>query len=55
MPNRPPVWRKNPLASGPGASLGPLIDIEDGTVKEFRFGEGQRVFSIIVARRGNVA
>ncbi|HVF63046.1 MAG TPA: Rieske 2Fe-2S domain-containing protein [Casimicrobiaceae bacterium] len=38
-----------------GTSLGPLRDIDDGDVREFRFGEDRRAFSMLVIRKGNDA
>lgn len=49
------AWRKNPLAPAPGTSLGPLDAIADGAAKEFVFGMGRRVFSMLVVRRGDAA
>lgn len=48
-------WWANPLAPLPGTSLGPLAAIPDGEMREFQFGEGRRVFSLLVARRGEGA
>jgi nitrite reductase/ring-hydroxylating ferredoxin subunit len=45
-------WRKSPQAPAPGTSLGPLSDIPDGEAREFVFGTGRRVFSMLVVRRG---
>jgi len=36
----------------PGTSLGPLQAIPDASVREFQFGEGRRIFSMLVVRRG---
>lgn len=46
-------WRTNRLAPAPGTSLGPLDAIADPSVREFQFGEGRRVFSMLVVRRGD--
>ena len=46
-------WRADPLAPLPGTSLGPFAAIPDGELREFRFGVGRRVFSMLVARRGS--
>ena len=48
-------WRKSPQAPAPGTSLGPLSDIPDGEAKEYVFGTGRRVFSMLVVRRGGDA
>jgi nitrite reductase/ring-hydroxylating ferredoxin subunit len=42
-------------APAPGTSLGPLSDIPDGEAKEYVFGTGRRVFSMLVVRRGGDA
>ena len=46
-------WRQSPNAPAPGTSLGPLAAIADRSVREFQFGEGRRVFSMLVVRRGD--
>ncbi|MBP2228999.1 nitrite reductase/ring-hydroxylating ferredoxin subunit [Azospirillum agricola] len=46
------AWRRDPNAPAPGTPLGPLDAIHDGGVREFRFGEGRRIFSLLVVRRG---
>jgi nitrite reductase/ring-hydroxylating ferredoxin subunit len=46
-------WRANPLAPEPGTSLGSLDVIPDRSVREFQFGVGRRVFSMLVVRRGD--
>ncbi len=51
----PDDWRKSPLAPAPGTSLGPLDAIPDGEAKDFVFGTGRRVFSMLVVRRGGEA
>jgi nitrite reductase/ring-hydroxylating ferredoxin subunit len=48
-------WRKSPQAPAPGTSLGPLSDIPDGEAREYVFGTGRRVFSMLVVRRGRDA
>ena len=48
-------WRKSPQAPAPGTSLGPLNDIPDGEAREYVFGTGRRVFSMLVVRRGSDA
>ena len=48
-------WRKSPQAPTPGTSLGPLNDISRGEAKEYVFGTGRRVFSMLVVRRGDAA
>jgi nitrite reductase/ring-hydroxylating ferredoxin subunit len=45
-------WRTNRLAPAPGTSLGPMDAIADPSVREFQFGEGRRIFSMLVVRRG---
>lgn len=47
------TWRENRLAPAPGTSLGALDAIADSSVREFQFGEGRRVFSMLVVRRGD--
>ena len=47
------AWNESPLAPCPGTSLGPLAALADYTVREFEFGEGRRVFSMLAIRRGN--
>lgn len=47
----PALWRTRPRAPLPGATLGPLEDIADGSAKEFIFGRGTTVFSMFVVRR----
>ena len=47
------TWRANPLAPEPGTSLGALDAIPDRAVREFQFGAGRRVFSMLVVRRGD--
>ena len=44
-----------PQAPAPGTSLGPLNDIPDGEAREYVFGTGRRVFSMLVVRRGSDA
>ena len=44
-------WRESPQAPPPGTSLGPLEAIPVNAVREFQFGEGRRVFSMLVVRR----
>ncbi|MCW2240128.1 Rieske (2Fe-2S) protein [Azospirillum canadense] len=46
------AWRKSPLAPAPGTALGRLEEFPDGEAREFRFGEGRRVFSMLVVRCG---
>jgi nitrite reductase/ring-hydroxylating ferredoxin subunit len=46
-------WAENPLAPAPGTSLGSLETVDDASVREFQFGEGRRVFSMLVVRRGD--
>ncbi len=48
-------WRRDPNAPAPGTALGPLADIPDGTAREYRFGAGRRIFSLLVVRRGGGA
>jgi nitrite reductase/ring-hydroxylating ferredoxin subunit len=48
-------WRKSPEAPAPGTCLGPLTDIPDGEAREYVFGTGRRVFSMLVVRRGGDA
>ena len=47
----PTLWRTRPRAPMPGTVLGPLEDIADGDAKEFVFGRGTTVFSMVVVRR----
>jgi nitrite reductase/ring-hydroxylating ferredoxin subunit len=47
-------WQRNPEAPAPGTSLGPLAAIPDGEAKEFAFGAGRRVFSMLALRRGTM-
>jgi len=42
-----------PLAPACGTSLGPLSALADVSVREFQFGEGRRVFSMLAIRRGD--
>ena len=49
------AWRRNAHAPAPGTSLGPLVNIADQTAKEFVFGQGRRIFSMLVVRRGDSA
>jgi nitrite reductase/ring-hydroxylating ferredoxin subunit len=44
------AWRQNHGAPAPGTSLGPLCGIAEGEAREFRFGEGRRIFSMLVVR-----
>jgi nitrite reductase/ring-hydroxylating ferredoxin subunit len=44
------AWRRERGAPATGTSLGPLSAIAEGEAREFRFGEGRRVFSILVVR-----
>ncbi|RUQ70662.1 Rieske (2Fe-2S) protein [Azospirillum doebereinerae] len=46
-------WRQDPQAPAPGTALGPLDALPDGEAKEFRFGEGRRVFSMLTIRQGD--
>ena len=46
-------WHALPLAPAQGTSLGPLAAMADASVREFQFGEGRRVFSMLAIRRGN--
>jgi nitrite reductase/ring-hydroxylating ferredoxin subunit len=46
-------WRANKLAPALGTSLGALDAIPDRSVREFQFGEGRRIFSMLVVRRGD--
>ena len=46
-------WDASPLAPSRGTSLGPLEAIEDASVKEFQFGTGRRIFSMLAVRRGD--
>lgn len=39
-------------APAPGTALCHLDELPDGDAREFRFGEGRRVFSMLVVRRG---
>ena len=48
-----PSWRASPYAPAPGTSLGPLDALADRSVREFQFGEGRRVFSMLIVRRGD--
>jgi len=49
----PFLWRTRPRAPQPGAMLGPLDDIADGSAKEYVFGRGTTVFSMFVVRKGD--
>jgi nitrite reductase/ring-hydroxylating ferredoxin subunit len=51
MTDNATCWDTYPLAPAPGTSLGPLQAIPDNAVREFQFGEGRRVFSMLVVRR----
>ena len=55
MTSETEAWRKSPQAPTPGTSLGPLNDIPRGEAKEYVFGTGRRVFSMLVVRRGDAA
>ena len=55
MTSETEAWRKSPQAPTPGTSLGPLNDIPSGEAKEYVFGTGRRVFSMLVVRRGDAA
>ena len=46
-------WDEMPLAPARGTSLGPLAAIEDASVREFQFGSGRRIFSMLAVRRGS--
>ena len=46
-------WHALPLAPAQGTSLGPLAAMADASVREFQFGEGRRVFSMLAIRRGD--
>jgi len=46
-------WHSMPLAPSCGTSLGPLSAIADVSVREFQFGTGRRVFSMLAIRRGD--
>ena len=48
-----PPWHALPLAPAQGTSLGPLAAMADASVREFQFGEGRRVFSMLAIRRGD--
>jgi nitrite reductase/ring-hydroxylating ferredoxin subunit len=48
-------WRKSPKAPTPGTSLGALNDMPDGEAREYVFGTGRRIFSMLVVRRGDAA
>lgn len=48
-------WRREANAPAPGTALGPLDAVPDGGVREFRFGAGRRVFSMLVVRNGGGA
>lgn len=47
------AWTGSSLAPAPGSSLGPLIALDDRSVREFTFGTGRRIYSILVIRRGS--
>ena len=46
-------WRESRFAPSLGTSLGALDAIPDCSVREFQFGEGRRIFSMLVVRRGD--
>jgi len=46
-------WHALPLAPAQGTSLGPLAAMAEASVREFQFGEGRRVFSMLAIRRGD--
>lgn len=48
----PTYWRMRPRAPQPGTVLGPLSDIPNPGAKEYTFGGGKAMFSMLVARRG---
>ncbi|MBL4761750.1 MAG: Rieske 2Fe-2S domain-containing protein [Gammaproteobacteria bacterium] len=47
----PWLWRTRPRAPQPGAVLGPIDDILMGQAKEYIFGRGTTVFSMMVVRQ----
>jgi nitrite reductase/ring-hydroxylating ferredoxin subunit len=55
MTSETEAWRKSPQAPTPGTSLGLLNDIPRGEAKEYVFGTGRRVFSMLVVCRGDAA
>jgi nitrite reductase/ring-hydroxylating ferredoxin subunit len=46
-------WHTMPQAPACGTSLGPLSAIADLSVREFQFGSGRRIFSMLAIRRGD--
>ena len=48
----PKAWRRRPRAPQPGAELGPVEEVPEGSAREYTFGGGKSKFSMFVVKKG---